>query len=178
MNSNDIERGAQAMQHKTKQRWVGFGLTLGLAALSAAAAAGTITGGLAFPGDEIPALTIIAVEQTSGKQYTVETKAGQRSYRIEVPGGRYIVFAVPHGAGVDDEPGQVQLRGAYSQFSACVMNSPEKATKGECNEHDLLTVEVAAKDVRRRVDVYDWYLPDAEKSKILAIQVDSKAARR
>jgi hypothetical protein len=167
------------MGNQTKQRRLGaLSLALSLAALSGTASAGTITGGLAFPGDAIPALTIVAVEQSSGKQYTVETKAGQRSYRLEVPQGRYIVFAVPHGAGVDDEPGQVELRGAYSQFSACVMNNPQKAANGECNEHELIAVEVAAKDVRRRVDVYDWYLPEAEKSKLLAIQTDAKAMRR
>ena len=155
-----------------------IGLAVGLAVLSGGAMAGTITGGLAFPGDSIPTLTVVAVEQSSGKQYSVETKAGQRSYRIDVPQGRYIVFAVPHGAGVEDEPGQQPLRGAYSQFSACVMDAPQKAANGECTDHALLTVEVTGKDVHKRIDVYDWYLPDTEKGKLLAIQVDSKAARR
>jgi hypothetical protein len=155
----------------------GFILAVALAGLSGAALAGTITGGLAFPGETIPALTVVAVEQ-GGKQFTVETKAGQRSYRIEVPQGSYIVFAVPHGEGVSDEPGQPPLRGAYSKFSTCVMNAPDKAAKGECNEHELLTVEVAAKDIHKRIDLYDWYLPDTEKGKLLAIQLDGKAARR
>jgi len=148
-----------------------------LANLSGPALAGTITGGLAFPGETIPALTVVAVEQ-GGKQFSVQTKAGQRSYRIEVPKGSYIVFAVPHGEGVSDEPGQAPLRGAYSKFSTCVMNTPDKAEKGECTEHDLLTVEVVGKDVHKRIDVYDWYLPDAEKGKLLAIQLDGKAVRR
>ena len=155
-----------------------IGLVVGLGMLSAGAMAGTITGGLAFPGDSIPALTVIAVEQGSGKQYSVETKAGQRSYRLDLPQGRYIVFAVPHGEGVEDAPGQAPLRGAYSQFSACVISDPQKAASGECNEHALLTVEVAGKDVHKRIDVYDWYLPETEKGKLLAIEVDSKAARR
>ena len=155
-----------------------FALLVSLTLLAGTAMAGTITGGLAFPGEDIPALTVVAVEQGSSKQYSIETKAGQRSYRLDVPQGRYIVFAVPHGPGVADEPGQTPLRGAYSKFSACVMNSPDKAAKGECSEHDLLTVEVAAKDVQKRIDVYDWYLPEAEKSKLLAIQLDAKAARR
>jgi|SRR5215813_1234485 len=167
------------MQHRDKLRWAGtLALALSIAALSHAALAGTITGGLAFPGEAIPALTIIAVEQSSGKLYSVETKAGQRSYRLQVPQGRYIVFAVPQGKGASDEPGQVDLRGAYSQFSACVMNSPQKAENGECNEHELIVVEVPAKDVRKRVDVYDWYLPEAQKSKLLAIENEAKAVRR
>jgi len=56
-----------------------IGLAAGLAMVSGAVSAGTITGGLAFPGDNIPALTVVAVEQSSGKQYSVETKPGQRS---------------------------------------------------------------------------------------------------
>jgi hypothetical protein len=166
------------MRYADKKAAGRVALVVCLTALSGAAVAGTITGGLAFPGEDIPALTVVAVEQGSGKQFSVETKAGQRSYRLDVPQGRYIVFAVPHGTGVADEPGQTPLRGAYSKFSACVMDSPDKAAKGECNEHDLLTVEVAARDVHKRIDVYDWYLPDAEKGKLLAIQLDAKAARR
>lgn len=155
-----------------------IGLAVVFTLLSGAALAGTITGGLAFPGDTIPALSVIAVEQGSGKQYSVETKAGQRSYRLDLPQGRYIVFAVPHGEGVEDAPGQPALRGAYSQFSACVISDPQKAANGECTDHALLTVEVTAKDVHKRIDVYDWYLPEVEKSKLLAIQPDGKAARR
>jgi hypothetical protein len=58
------------------------------------------------------------------------------------------------------------------------MSSPDKASKGECNQHDLITVDVSAKDMHKRIDVYDWYLPDDQKSKLLAIRLDSKAARR
>ena len=56
---------------------------------SASALAGSIIGGLAFPGDSIPALTVVAVEQSTGRQYSVETRAGQRSYRLDTPGGAY-----------------------------------------------------------------------------------------
>ena len=151
---------------------------MSLALWSGAACSGTLSGGLAFPGDEIPALTVVAVEQGSGKQFSVETRVGQRSYRLNVPQGRYIVFAVPHGAGVGDEPGQTPLRGAYSKFSACVMSAPDKAAQGQCTEHDLIPVEVGAKDVQKRIDVYDWYLPEAEKGKLLAIQLEGKSAKK
>lgn len=150
----------------------------GLALFSGAALAGTLTGGLAFPGDEIPALTVVAVDQGSGKQFTMQTRVGQRSYRLAVPEGRYIVFAVPHGAGVADEPGQTPMRGAYSKFSACVMSAPDKAAKGGCNEHELLVVEVGAKATLRRIDLYDWYLPETEKGRLLAIKLEGKAAKQ
>ncbi len=137
---------------------------------SAPALAGSITGGLAFPGDAIPALTVVAVDLNTGKQYSVETRAGQRSYRVDVTAGRYIVFAVPHGPGVEDEPGEQPLRGAYSAFSVCVLSAPDKAEAGQCQDHQLLTVEVGDKDTRRRVDLYDWYLPEEEKAKVLAVK--------
>ena len=135
--------------------------------------AGTITGGVAFPGDSIPALTVVAVDQATGKQYQIATRAGQRSYRLDVGEGRYIVFAIPHGPGVGDEPGQLPLRGVYSAFSQCVLSSPEKAAAGECQDHKLLIVEVGAKDIRKRIDLYDWYLPEQEKTKILAVKVET-----
>ena len=135
--------------------------------------AGTITGGVAFPGDEIPALTVVAVDQATGRQFQVNTRAGQRSYRIDVPQGRYLVFAIPHGAGVQDEPGQPPLRGAYSAFSLCVLSSPEKAAAGSCQDHELLTVDVTASGTRKRIDLYDWYLPEQEKGRILAIKVET-----
>jgi hypothetical protein len=132
--------------------------------------AGSIIGGLAFPGDSIPALTVVAVDLNTGKQYSVETRAGQRSYRLDVAAGRYMVFAVPHGPGVEDEPGEQPLRGAYSAFSVCVLSTPDKAEAGQCQDHQLLTVEVGDKDIRRRVDLYDWYLPEEEKAKVLAVK--------
>ena len=145
--------------------------TLSVALLVCApACAGTITGGLAFPGDSIPELTVIAVDQTTGRQYRVETAAGQRSYRIDVSPGRYIVFAVPHGPGVEDEPGETPLRGAYSAFSQCVLTTPDRAVAGQCQDHQLLIIEVGDKDTRRRIDLYDWYLPEEDKAKVLAVQ--------
>ncbi len=137
---------------------------------SGSAFAGSITGGLAFPGDAIPALTVVAVDLNSGKQYRVETRVGQRSYRLEVAAGRYIVFAVPHGPGVEDEPGEQPLRGAYSAFSVCVLSAPDKAEAGQCRDHQLLAVEVGAQETRKRIDLYDWYLPEEEKAKVLAVK--------
>jgi hypothetical protein len=141
---------------------------------STSAFAGSITGGLAFPGDAIPALTVVAVDVNSGKQYRIETRAGQRSYRLDVAAGRYIVFAVPHGPGVEDEPGEQPLRGAYSAFSVCVLSAPDKAEAGQCQDHQLLTVDVGAQETRKRVDLYDWYLPEEEKAKVLAVKPTSR----
>jgi hypothetical protein len=154
---------------QTRRAWHLAALVASLLACEPAFA-GSITGGLAFPGDSIPALTVVAVDLDTGKQYRVETRAGQRSYRVDVAAGRYIVFAVPHGPGVEDEPGEQPLRGAYSAFSVCVLSTPDKAEAGQCQDHQLLTVELGEKDIRRRVDLYDWYLPEEEKARVLAVQ--------
>jgi len=154
---------------KDWMEWMAGATGIALAFASAAAAGGTITGGVAFPGDSIPALTVVAVAQSGGAQFKVDTKPGQLSYRLEVPEGRYIVFAIPHGPGVEDEPGQPPMRGAYTAFSDCVLNDPQKAADGQCTDHELRTVEVGAKQTRKRIDVYDWYLPEQEKARILAI---------
>jgi len=154
---------------QARRAWRVAALAVTLTA-STATFAGSITGGLAFPGDSIPALTVVAVDLDTGKQYSVETRAGQRSYRLDVAAGRYIVFAVPHGPGVEDEPGEQPLRGAYSAFSVCVLSAPDKAETGQCQDHQLLAVEVGDKDIHRRVDLYDWYLPEEEKAKVLAVK--------
>lgn len=149
-----------------------------IAFASAPAFGGTITGGVAFPGDSIPALTVVAVAESGGAQFTVDTKPGQLSFRLEVPEGSYIVFAIPHGPGVEDEPGQPPMRGAYTAFSDCVLNDPEKAAEGQCQDHQLRTVEIGAKQTRKRIDVYDWYLPEQEKARILSIRVGKGSPAR
>ncbi len=63
--------------------------------------------------------------------------------------------------------------GAYSAFSQCVLNSPDKAAAGECQDHKLLAFEVGANETRKRVDLYDWYLPEQERARILAIKVET-----
>jgi len=158
--------------------WVSGMKAMWIVFASAPAFGGTITGGLAFPGDSIPALTVVAVSESGGAQFTVDTKPGQLSFRLEVPEGRYIVFAVPHGPGVEDEPGQPPMRGAYTAFSECVLGDPEKAAEGQCQDHQLRTVEVGAKQTRKRIDVYDWYLPEQEKARILSTPAGRAALAR
>jgi len=150
-------------------RWMIGASAVAAALASGHARGGTITGGVAFPGDSIPALTVVAVTEGGGAHFSVETKAGQRSYRLDVPEGRYIVFAIPHGAGVQDEPGQPAMRGAYSAFSECVLDDPDKAAEGQCEDHELRIVEVGAKQTRRHVNLYDWYLPEQEKARLLSM---------
>ena len=161
-----------------RMRWVLSVNVLAVALVSRAAVGGTISGGVAFPGDSIPALTVVAVPEGGGAPFTVETKAGQRSYRLEVPEGRYIVFAIPHGTGVEDEPGQPPMRGAYSAFSECVLDHPEKAADGQCEDHSLRVVEVGAKQMRKHINLYDWYLPEQEKGRLLAFTPGARPGAR
>ena len=154
------------------------GVTAPLAALvalvlSGPLLAGTITGGVAFPGDSITPLTVVADDQTNGRQFTVATRAAQPGYRLDAPAGRYVVFAIPRGPVGADKADQPPLRGAYSAFSLCVLGSPEMSAAGECTDHRLLAVDVGADETRNRIDLYDWYLPQEEKARILAIEVET-----
>lgn len=154
----------------TQAKWMGRYAAVALLALAEPLSAGTITGGLAYPGDKIPALTVVAVEQGSGKQYTVATRPGQRTYRLEVPAGRYLVFALPRGAHAADE---APKRGAYTAASACILSTTDLDGANECHDHQLLTVEVSDTELLRQINVYDWFLPAAEHKRILAISVEA-----
>lgn len=120
-------------------------------------AAATLGGSLAYPGEELPAMTIVA-RDAAGATFTVRTRPQQRRYQLEVPAGTYVVFAIPLGA--DAMPGQPPLRGAHTAYSVCARDQA-KLLAGGCRTGPLIEVSVAQRDAREDVDVDDWYLPDA-----------------
>jgi hypothetical protein len=118
-----------------------------------AARAATLGGRLGSPSDFVPALLVQAWSRPDGKLYSVRTEAGQASYSMDVPAGRYVVFAVPA------DPGAPPLYGAHTRFSVCARDAQSLAAGG-CRDHSLVEVEVG----KRRptvADVTDWYLDDA-----------------
>lgn len=123
------------------------------ALVSSAAWSGTLSGRIAFPGRTPPAATVYlrGLDGLSLHQQTL--KRGETEYSLEVPAGRYWVFARP------DEPGLTELYGAHTQFSRC-----NSATGGEgvpeCTDHSLVAVDVPAGNTVMRVDIDDWMLSD------------------
>ena len=85
-------------------------------AQSGALFAATLGGRLAYPSEALPAMVVVA-RDSAGAMHILETKAGQARYRLEVPAGTYVVYAVPLGIGT--APGKVPLRGAHTAYSIC-----------------------------------------------------------
>jgi hypothetical protein len=116
-------------------------------------AAVPVSGRVGTPSDVVPALTVHAWSAAAGKAWSVTTSAGQTTYVLDVPAGRYVVFATPA------DPGAPPVYGAHTRFSLCARDAKSLET-GACRDHGLVEVDVAAKKVEN-VDVTDWYLDDA-----------------
>lgn len=119
--------------------------------------AATLGGKLAYPGEGLPAMIVVA-RDAAGATFSIETRAGQARYRLEVPAGSYVLFAIPLGN--PPQPGQVPLRGAHTEYSVCGRDKA-KMLAGACRTGPLVEVRVSADEQREDVDVDDWYLPDA-----------------
>lgn len=145
-----------------------------LPALAAAALpvqAGSIGGELAYPGEEIPALVVVAADKVSGRQFSVRTAVNQKAYRIEIPAGvrgSFLVFAMP-AEEVRQPWGQPPLRGAYTFASLCAVATPGKNVAGGCRDHRLLAVEVAGDAHLTRIAIDDWYLGAEEIARLPAL---------
>ena len=130
----------------------------GLALAVGGAQAASLGGRLSYPSEELPAMIVVARDALGVTRFA-ETKPRQARYRIEVPEGTYVVYAVPVGTG-KPPPGQVPPRGAYTQYTLC---GRDKAAlqAGRCRTGPLVEVRVAASEQREDIDIDDWYLPDA-----------------
>jgi hypothetical protein len=135
--------------------WSRARVAVALAALTllpAVAQAVPIAGRLGSPSDYVPALTVHAWSTTERRLYSVGTSAGQASFLLDVPPGRYVVFATPA------DPGAPPVYGAHTRYSLCV-REPQGLESGACRDHSLVEIEVAKRRVDG-VDVTDWYLHD------------------
>jgi hypothetical protein len=109
-----------------------------------------LTGRIAFPGRAPPAATIYVRALDGLSLHRQALRRGETQFSIEVPAGRYWVFARP------DEPGLSGLYGAHTQFSLCSRGAGAE-TSG-CTDHAPATVEVPADASVLQVDVDDWML--------------------
>lgn len=120
----------------------------GQAALSVQA--GGIEGRLGYPADSLPALRIVAFQVATGQYYSLDTIAGQASYRLEgLPEGKYNVLAYTLGGGSFPEG----LAGGYTQAVMCGMGP-------ECTDHGLVDVIVFEGEITPGVDILDWLQPN------------------
>jgi hypothetical protein len=124
-----------------------------LAVASSTGAAGTLTGRISFPGRTPPAATVYVRALDGPSVLQQSLRRGATEFSIELPAGRYWVFARP------DEPGLTELYGAYTEFSVC---NGARATEqsGECSDHSLAAVEVPEGTGLVRAEIDDWMLSD------------------
>lgn len=111
---------------------------------------GGIEGRLNYPADSLPAMRIVAFQVATGQYYSVDTAAGQSSYRLEgLPEGKYNVLAYTLGS----ETFPAGLAGGYTQAVMCGM-------RPECSEHGLVDVIVFDGEITPDVDIFDWLQPN------------------
>jgi hypothetical protein len=121
-----------------------------LAAAATPASAAKLAGEVRAPADRDPPLAVHAWSAATGKRYSTTTAPGAHAYAIDVPPGRYIVFAVPA------EPGAPPLYAGHTRFTLCARDAA-RLQAGACDDHALVEVEVGRKNVEG-VDVTDWFL--------------------
>jgi len=124
---------------------------------SGALPAATIGGRLSYPSEGLPAMIVVA-RNAAGATLSTETRMGQARYRLDVPAGSYVVFAIPLGN--PPSPGQVPLRGAHTEYSVCGRDKA-RMQAGGCRTGPLVEIHLAEGEKREDVDIDDWYLPDA-----------------
>jgi hypothetical protein len=107
-------------------------------------AAGTIMGGLCYPSEGIPPLTVYAREVNTNQTYTIQTAQNQGEYSIQVPApGTYILFAYTDFGG----------GGSYSQAVPCGLTVA-------CTDHSLIQLDVQAGATVTEANICDWYGPE------------------
>ena len=100
-------------------------------------------------------MTVVA-RNAAGATFAVETRPKQARYRLEVPEGRYVVFAIARGTG--DSAGK-EPRGAHTSYSLCARDKARLAA-GRCATGPLEEVMVTPARGREDVDIDDWTIPE------------------
>ena len=100
-------------------------------------------------------MTVVA-RNAAGETFSVDTKPKQARYRLEVPEGRYVLFAIAQGTG--DASGKAP-RGAHTAYSICARDKA-RLQAGRCKTGPLEEVSVTQARGREDVDIDDWTLPE------------------
>jgi hypothetical protein len=110
---------------------------------------GGISGRLGYPADSLPAMRVVAIQVATGQYYSVDTAAGQDTYRLDdLAEGKYNVLAYTLGGGSFP----AGLAGGYTQAVMCGMGEA-------CTEHGLVDVIVFGGEITPDIDIIDWLQP-------------------
>lgn len=96
----------------------------------------------------------------------LRTTGDQRQYELELPPGRYVVFAIP------DEREDPLLVGAHTEYSPCNARAQRGEEPGQpCTTGNPLEVTVRAGERTDDANIDDWYITEE-----LAINLNALAA--
>jgi hypothetical protein len=135
-------------------------LVLLLAALGFAAAAGAaeVSGRVGTGRPGAPALRVYAWSRSANRLYSLASGTAVH-YRLELPPGRYWLFAGLEGSGASP------IYGAYTGFVRCSRPATrppaaDATADPDCSSHALTEVSVAGRRLAD-IDLTDWALDDA-----------------
>ncbi|MCP4746892.1 MAG: hypothetical protein GY874_12255 [Desulfobacteraceae bacterium] len=111
---------------------------------------GIIEGSLSYPSEEIPdSIKVCAENISTQKEYctsqhiTSKKYTYNKGYKLEVPVGKYYVFATGGLAGLKDS------KAYYSEFVICGLNV-------DCPSHEPVMVTVEEGKITSNIDPHDW----------------------
>jgi len=108
---------------------------------------GKVSGRLSYPSEMIPELLVVAFNsQDDSEFYYFKTDLNQTNYEIELPEGTYYLVSY-----VLDEEGS--YGGGYTNAVSCGLSV-------ECENHDLVEIDVEKTSVLTNIDLTDWYAPE------------------
>lgn len=108
-----------------------------------AAAPGSVTGSICYPGAITPPMTLY-VQNLAGSTTELPIKLGQTAYTAEgLPPGHYVTYAYTAGT---------HLAGLHSRAIPCGL-------RAACTDHSPLPFVVNSGQVTDGIDLCDWYAP-------------------
>lgn len=108
---------------------------------------GKVSGRLSYPSEMIPELLVVAFNSQNLEEYEyIKTEINQSSYELELPEGTYFLVSY-----ILDEPGN--YGGGYTNAVSCGLSV-------ECENHDLVEIDVEKTSVLTGIDLTDWYAPE------------------
>lgn len=115
---------------------------------------GKLMGKLAYPSEFLPPQRVVAFDVTDPENYFLTEITSGSTYEIDVPPGTYVVMAYlidPAETGV--MPG---FAAGYSEAVSCGLSV-------DCEDHNLVPVEVNPGETLTDINPIDWYAPDAQR---------------
>ena len=115
---------------------------------------GFIKGVMAYPSDGIPGEMVACAENLETKETACTNRRksweARVSYSLEVPPGRYYIYAKLLPGGDDSAEGMRGMRAYYTEYMKCGMGE-------NCNSHKRVPLEVGAGESLTGITVGDWW---------------------